>query len=203
MGTEFQIRQPRHRLVVWTLALKDELQRLSWTLAKPGEQHFQGLRLRRKGGPVALREDDRIVIAGTAASIDAIPASHSIGVEARDKLGGRLVLDFLVREAISYRRRARRFQDRGVAEGRQCRIDQVLALGGGSPIPSTTTASSACSRSRARPDRCQRDRAKSGGAGLDLRAAECAGLQAHRDGGSRRLSIGGLIPQSGRCWTSA
>ena len=33
-----------------------------------------------------------------AASIDAIPASHSIGVEAREKLGGRLVLDCLVRE---------------------------------------------------------------------------------------------------------
>ena len=37
-------------------------------------------------------------IARTAASIDAIPASHSIGVEARDKVGGRLVLDYLVRE---------------------------------------------------------------------------------------------------------
>jgi molecular chaperone DnaK len=44
-----------------------------------------------------LRED-KIVIARTAASIDAIPASHSIGVEARDKVGGRLVLDYLVRE---------------------------------------------------------------------------------------------------------
>jgi molecular chaperone DnaK len=49
------------------------------------------------GAPVALRED-KIVIARTAASIDAIPASHSIGVEARDKVGGRLVLDYLVRE---------------------------------------------------------------------------------------------------------
>jgi molecular chaperone DnaK len=39
------------------------------------------------GGPVALRED-KIVIARTAASIDAIPASHSIGVEARDKVAG-------------------------------------------------------------------------------------------------------------------
>ena len=51
----------------------------------------------RQGGPVALGQD-KIVISRTAASIDAIPASHSIGVEARDKIGGRLVLDFLVRE---------------------------------------------------------------------------------------------------------
>lgn len=50
-----------------------------------------------KGGPVALKED-KIVIARTAASIDAIPASHSIGVEAREKLDGRLGLDFLIRE---------------------------------------------------------------------------------------------------------
>src|SRR3546814_4198688 len=49
------------------------------------------------GGPVSLRED-KIVIARTAASIDAIPASHSVGVEARDKVGGRLSLDYLVRE---------------------------------------------------------------------------------------------------------
>ena len=34
----------------------------------------------------------------TAAMVDAIPASHSIGVEAREKLGGRTVLDYLVRE---------------------------------------------------------------------------------------------------------
>jgi molecular chaperone DnaK len=44
-----------------------------------------------------LRED-KIVICRTAASVDAIPASHSIGVEARDKLGGRVLLDYLIRE---------------------------------------------------------------------------------------------------------
>ncbi|MBS0243941.1 MAG: Hsp70 family protein, partial [Proteobacteria bacterium] len=36
--------------------------------------------------------------ARTAASIDAIPASHSIFMEARDKVGGRSVPDYLVRE---------------------------------------------------------------------------------------------------------
>jgi molecular chaperone DnaK len=66
-------------------------------LAKPGENTFKIFVFDSKGGPVSLK-DDKIVIARTAASIDAIPASHSIGVEAREKLGGRLVLDYLVRE---------------------------------------------------------------------------------------------------------
>ena len=49
----------------------------------------------RARGVIALKED-KIVISRTAASIDAIPASHSIGVEVREK--GRPELDFLVRE---------------------------------------------------------------------------------------------------------
>lgn len=66
-------------------------------LAKPGENTFKVFVFDSNGGPVALG-DNKITISRTAASIDAIPASHSIGVEARDKLGGRLVLDYLVRE---------------------------------------------------------------------------------------------------------
>lgn len=66
-------------------------------LAKPGENTFKVFVFDSKGGPVVLRED-KIVISRTAASIDAIPASHSISVEARDRLGGRFVLDYLVRE---------------------------------------------------------------------------------------------------------
>jgi len=66
-------------------------------LAKPGENTFKVFVFDSSGGPVAL-VDNKITISRTAASIDAIPASHSIGVEARDKLGGRLVLDYLVRE---------------------------------------------------------------------------------------------------------
>lgn len=40
---------------------------------------------------------DPIEVVRTGAVIDAIPASHSIGVEARSKAGGKLVLDYLVR----------------------------------------------------------------------------------------------------------
>jgi len=67
------------------------------SLTKPGNNTFKVFVFDSNGAPVTLGED-KIVIARTAASIDAIPASHSIGVEARDKVGGRLVLDYLVRE---------------------------------------------------------------------------------------------------------
>jgi len=70
---------------------------VSLTLAKPGDNAFRVFVFDSRGGTVALPED-RIVIARTAASIDAIPASHSIGVEAREKVGGQFILDYLVRE---------------------------------------------------------------------------------------------------------
>jgi len=95
-GTEFQIDSLDNGWSSGRLALKDGAT-VELTLAKPGENTFKVFVFDSKGGPVALK-DDKIVIARTAASIDAIPASHSIGVEARDKLGGRLVLDYLVRE---------------------------------------------------------------------------------------------------------
>ena len=40
------------------------------------------------GGPIAL-EENTIVITRTAATIDAIPAPHSVALVALDKLGGR------------------------------------------------------------------------------------------------------------------
>ena len=66
-------------------------------LAKPGDNLFKVFVFDAAGGPLAI-PSDKLIIARTAASIDAIPASHSIGVEARDKVGGRFVLDYLVRE---------------------------------------------------------------------------------------------------------
>jgi molecular chaperone DnaK len=58
------------------------------TLPKPGENNFKVFVFDVTGGPISL-EQDKIVITRTAASPDAIPASHSICVEAREKLGGR------------------------------------------------------------------------------------------------------------------
>jgi molecular chaperone DnaK len=96
VGVEFQIDSLDTGWSSGRITLKDGVA-VELNLAKPGENTFKVFVFDSKGGPVAL-PDDRIVISRTAASIDAIPASHSIGVEARDKLGGRLVLDYLVRE---------------------------------------------------------------------------------------------------------
>ncbi len=95
-GVEFQIDSLDTGWSSGRIALKDGAA-VELALAKPGENTFKVFVFDSNGGPVALG-DDKIVISRTAASIDAIPASHSISVEARDKLGGRLVLEHLVRE---------------------------------------------------------------------------------------------------------
>jgi len=95
-GAEFEINSLDTGWSSGRIALKDGVA-VELSLAKPGENTFKVFVFDSKAVPVALR-DDIIVISRTAASIDAIPASHSIAVEARDKLGGRTVLEFLVRE---------------------------------------------------------------------------------------------------------
>ena len=101
-GVEFQIDSLDTGWSSGRMALEDGAA-VELALVKPGENTFKVFVFDSKGtiyGPmtaVALG-DDKIVISRTAASIDAIPASHSAGVEARDKLGGRLVVDYLVRE---------------------------------------------------------------------------------------------------------
>lgn len=66
-------------------------------LAKAGDNLFKLFVFDGHGGPISLRED-RIVISRTAATIDAIPASHSIGIEVRDKIGGNALLEYIVRQ---------------------------------------------------------------------------------------------------------
>ena len=95
-GIEFQIDSLDTGWSSGRVALKDGAS-IELSLAKPGDNTFKVFVFDSNGAPVTLGKD-KIVIARTAASIDAIPASHSIGVEARDKVGGRLVLDYLVRE---------------------------------------------------------------------------------------------------------
>lgn len=95
-GIEFQIDSLDTGWSSGCVALRDGAS-VELSLTKPGDNIFKVFVFDSNGAPVALRED-KIVIARTAASIEAIPASHSIGVEARDKVGGRLVLDYLVRE---------------------------------------------------------------------------------------------------------
>ena len=95
-GVEFQIDSLDTGWSSGRIALKDGAG-IELNLTKPGDNTFKVFVFDSNGGPVSLRED-KIVIARTAASIDAIPASHSVGVEAPDKVGGRLSLDYLVRE---------------------------------------------------------------------------------------------------------
>lgn len=73
-------------------------------LSKPGANAFKLFVFGRDGGPVTLKED-RIVITRTAATVDAIPASHSVGVEARERVGGPLTLAYLVRAGDQLPRR--------------------------------------------------------------------------------------------------
>lgn len=70
------------------------------TLTKTGDNTFKVFVFDSVGGPIAL-EQDKIVITRTAATVDAIPASHSVGIEVLEKLGGRPVLDYLVRSGDS------------------------------------------------------------------------------------------------------
>ncbi|CCQ09842.1 Chaperone protein DnaK [Pseudoalteromonas luteoviolacea B = ATCC 29581] len=66
-------------------------------LSKNGENNFKLFVFDSNGQPIKL-EEDTIIISRTAANIDAIPASHSVGIETLDKIGGQPVLDYLVKE---------------------------------------------------------------------------------------------------------
>lgn len=65
-------------------------------LTQNGENSFKIFVFDTSGGPVTLAED-RIRITRTAATVDAIPASHSVGIEVLDKIGGRPQLEYLVK----------------------------------------------------------------------------------------------------------
>jgi len=95
-GTEFQIDSLDTGWTSGRLPLSDGAS-VDLALAKMGDNTFKVFVFDSQIGPVSLGQD-KIVIARTAASIDAIPASHSIGIEARDRIGGRPVLEYLVRE---------------------------------------------------------------------------------------------------------
>jgi len=69
-------------------------------LLKTGDNTFKVFVFDSVGGPITLAQD-KIVITRTAASVDAIPASHSIAVAALDKIGGSQVLEYLVKAGDS------------------------------------------------------------------------------------------------------
>ena len=73
-------------------------------LTKPGDNAFKIFVFDGSGGSIQI-ENNKIIITRTAATVDAIPSSSSIGIEVLDKLGGRPVLDFLVKEGESLPRK--------------------------------------------------------------------------------------------------
>jgi molecular chaperone DnaK len=95
-GSEFQIDSLDTGWSSGRLELKDGAV-LELPLSKPGENVFKIFVFDAAGGPVKLA-NDKISISRTAAQIDAIPASHSIGVEAQEKIGGSFVLEYLVKD---------------------------------------------------------------------------------------------------------
>ncbi len=66
------------------------------SLSKSSENRFRVFVFDANGGVLKI-EQDTIVIAKTAAIVEAIPASHSIGIEALETLGGKPTMDWLVR----------------------------------------------------------------------------------------------------------
>ena len=76
-------------------------------LTKTGENTFKVFVFDSVGGPIVL-EQDRIIITRTAAPVDAIPASHSIEIEVLEKLGGRPVLEYLIRSGDSLPKKSKK-----------------------------------------------------------------------------------------------
>ena len=66
-------------------------------LEKSGENTFKVIVYDDVGKPIST-EQDKIVIAKTAATVEAIPCSHSIALEVLDKLNGTPTLVYLVRK---------------------------------------------------------------------------------------------------------
>jgi molecular chaperone DnaK len=95
-GTEFQIDNMDTGWSSGRILLKNDAM-VEVALPKPGENIFKVFIFDPNGGPIRI-ENTKIVITRTAASIDAIPASHSIGLEARVKVGGKTSLDYIVKE---------------------------------------------------------------------------------------------------------
>lgn len=77
------------------------------SLSKAGNNTFKVFIFDGAGGPMGL-EQNRLVVSRVAASVDGIPASHSMGIEVLEKLGGRTVLDWLVRAGESLPKKGKR-----------------------------------------------------------------------------------------------
>ncbi len=98
-GSEFQVDSVDTGWTSGRMPLKHGAT-LDVSLTKTGENIFKVFVFDSVGGPIAL-EQDSIVITRTAATVDAIPASHSIAIAVLDKVGGPQVLEYLVKSGDS------------------------------------------------------------------------------------------------------
>lgn len=98
-GSEFQIDSVDTGWTSGRMPLKHGAT-LDVSLTKTGENTFKVFVFDSVGSPIAL-EQDSIVITRTAATVDAIPASHSIAIAVLDKVGGPQVLEYLVKTGDS------------------------------------------------------------------------------------------------------
>lgn len=105
-GAEFQIDSLDTGWTSGRIAL-EQGKTIEVLLPKSGENIFKVFIFDASGSPLALKED-KIVITRTAATVDAIPASHSVGVAVLEKLGGQQVLDWLVRAGDSLPQKGKR-----------------------------------------------------------------------------------------------
>ena len=94
-GTEFQVDSLDTGWTSGRLPLKDGAA-VDVFLPENGENAFKVFVFDAAGGPLVL-DQDKMLITRTAATVDAIPASHSIGIEVLEKLGGSPTIEWLVR----------------------------------------------------------------------------------------------------------
>lgn len=95
-GSEFQIDSLDTGWSSGRMPLRDGAT-VDLPLGKSGDNRFKVFVFDPAGGALKLPEDE-IVISKTAATVEAIPASHSIGIEVRERVGGPAILDYLVKE---------------------------------------------------------------------------------------------------------
>ncbi len=94
-GSEFQVDSLDTGWTSGRIPLKQSTA-LDVMLSKMGDNSFKIFVFDPAGGSVSIAEDT-ITITRTAATVDAIPASHSIAIEALEKVGGKPVMDYLVK----------------------------------------------------------------------------------------------------------
>lgn len=94
-GTSFQIDSLDSGWSSGRMELKDGAA-VTLTLSKNGENRFKIFVFDPAGSPISLPQET-IVITRTTATVDAIPASHSVGIAAKEKMGGQAGIDYLVR----------------------------------------------------------------------------------------------------------